>query len=34
MDRETGRQITQGERAAMGSANRLKRGLFGADGSR
>jgi hypothetical protein len=31
MDRETGDRIGQGERAAMGSANRLKLGLFGAN---
>jgi hypothetical protein len=28
------RAVAQRDRAAMGSANRLKRGLFGADGSR
>jgi len=31
MDRETGRQIGQGARAAMYSANKLKLGLFGAN---
>ena len=31
MNRETGRQIGQGARAAMYSANRLKLGLFGAN---